>query len=289
MAFGLREWQVTPGNWNRLNEILGLLGSQEIPAATVSASGVLSRDTDVTSSTYGEIVLNYDTDQFQENPAGTLNLQHLDMSGSTIVSDNQLEIISTTSPQLELSYDGSNNATFAVGSGGDLTINASGGDISFGNENLSTTGTLNAGVATLATGSTIGTLTLADASITDSGGVVRFDGLTVKYTEDNVADPPLDTQLDTIFGTPAALGAGYIGILDDNSADTDVYICFTNDTSWWYIKGTKAVISAIDSAEKRKSISGIPLLIPGVTPNVAKDQEWRQETGWCYSGIEVSG
>lgn len=43
---------------------------------------------------------------------------------------------------------------------------------------------------------------------------------------------------------------------------------------------------AIDTAEKRRSITGIPfLIIPGVTPNVSKDQEWRQESGWSYSGI----
>lgn len=45
---------------------------------------------------------------------------------------------------------------------------------------------------------------------------------------------------------------------------------------------------AIDTAEKRKSISGIggPPLIPGVTPvGSAQDQEWRQEAGWSYSGI----
>ena len=42
----------------------------------------------------------------------------------------------------------------------------------------------------------------------------------------------------------------------------------------------------IDSAEKRRSISGIvePRL-PGVTPNAVHDQEWRQESGWSYSGI----
>ena len=43
---------------------------------------------------------------------------------------------------------------------------------------------------------------------------------------------------------------------------------------------------AIDTAEKRRSISGIVLpLIPGVTPNSAQDIEWRQEAGWSYSGI----
>jgi len=46
---------------------------------------------------------------------------------------------------------------------------------------------------------------------------------------------------------------------------------------------------AIDSAEKRRSVSGIggPPLIPGVTPNSSKDQEWRQQAGWSYSGISV--
>ncbi len=47
---------------------------------------------------------------------------------------------------------------------------------------------------------------------------------------------------------------------------------------------------AIDSAEKRLSISGIggPPMIPGVTPNSGKDQEWRQESGWSYSGIAAA-
>lgn len=46
---------------------------------------------------------------------------------------------------------------------------------------------------------------------------------------------------------------------------------------------------AIDSAEKRKSISGMAILMPGITPNSLKDQEWRQESGWNYSGIAAGG
>lgn len=44
---------------------------------------------------------------------------------------------------------------------------------------------------------------------------------------------------------------------------------------------------AIDSAEKRRAISGIhsPAAGPGVTPNASKDQEWRQEAGYGYPGI----
>ena len=54
------------------------------------------------------------------------------------------------------------------------SITDSGGTINFDNENLTTTGTLGAGVATLATGSTVGNLTLANGSITDSGGSISF-------------------------------------------------------------------------------------------------------------------
>lgn len=43
---------------------------------------------------------------------------------------------------------------------------------------------------------------------------------------------------------------------------------------------------AIDTREKRASIVGIDRLSgPSVTPNAAKDQEWRQEAGYGYPGI----
>lgn len=47
---------------------------------------------------------------------------------------------------------------------------------------------------------------------------------------------------------------------------------------------------AIDTAEKRKSAAAVwHTQIPGVTPNAAKDQEWRQQSGWGYSGILAGG
>lgn len=46
---------------------------------------------------------------------------------------------------------------------------------------------------------------------------------------------------------------------------------------------------AIDTAEKRRSLSGIQYsLIPGVTPNSAKDAEWRRESGWSYSAFAAA-
>ena len=56
----------------------------------------------------------------------------------------------------------------------DGSITDSGGNISFGDENLSTTGTLSTGIANLASTSTIGDLTLANGSITDEGGSISF-------------------------------------------------------------------------------------------------------------------
>ena len=43
---------------------------------------------------------------------------------------------------------------------------------------------------------------------------------------------------------------------------------------------------AIDSKEKRASIVGINYISgPSPIPTAAKDQEWRQEVGYSYSGI----
>ena len=47
---------------------------------------------------------------------------------------------------------------------------------------------------------------------------------------------------------------------------------------------------AIDTAEKRRSVSGVPFFLigPGVSPEVLKDGEWRQEVCYSYSGIAVA-
>ena len=47
---------------------------------------------------------------------------------------------------------------------------------------------------------------------------------------------------------------------------------------------------AIDSREKRSSVVGISFFSgPSPTPNASKDQEWRQEVGYSYSGILAGG
>ncbi len=46
---------------------------------------------------------------------------------------------------------------------------------------------------------------------------------------------------------------------------------------------------AIENAEKRRSASKLLKFKPGVTPNAAKDREWRQQAGRSYSGILAAG
>lgn len=88
----------------------------------------------------------------------------------------------------------------------------------------------------------------AEVVAIDSDGNAQFDGtvqgdggLRTKVATDNVSDPPTDAELDSAFGTPATVGAGFVGVLDDNDDATDVYICYTDGSAWFYVKGTKAV------------------------------------------------
>lgn len=44
---------------------------------------------------------------------------------------------------------------------------------------------------------------------------------------------------------------------------------------------------AINTPEKRRSAAGVGFWVvgPSVTPNAAKDGEWRAEAAWGYSGV----
>ena len=116
-------------------------------------------------------------------PAGTGNVVFgaVQIAGTTISSTDSTTININDGLIVDGTLTVSGTTTFlgaiAAGSGstvGNLTladgsITDSGGSISFGDENLSTTGTM-----TAATGSTIGNLTLANGSITDSSGAISF-------------------------------------------------------------------------------------------------------------------
>lgn len=50
----------------------------------------------------------------------------------------------------------------------------------------------------------------------------------------NVSSPPTDAQLDTAFGQPANLGEGFVALVDDNGANTAVWLVGVSGASWWY-------------------------------------------------------
>ena len=88
----------------------------------------------------------------------------------------------------------------------DGSITDSGGSISFGDENLSTTGNLGAGVATLASGSAVGNLTLSDGSITDSSGSISFGNENLSTTGTLGAGATTVTSLSVTDGNITNVG-----------------------------------------------------------------------------------
>jgi hypothetical protein len=46
---------------------------------------------------------------------------------------------------------------------------------------------------------------------------------------------PTEAELDAIFGQPETVGAGFIGLLDDNGNETDVFLCVASATQWHYV------------------------------------------------------
>ena len=66
-------------------------------------------------------------------------------------------------------------------------------------------------------------------------------GLRTKQSVDNVNDAtPTDAELDSAFGTPASLGRGFIGTVDDADADARMFLCVTSDAGWYFTLMTKA-------------------------------------------------
>lgn len=79
------------------------------------------------------------------------------------------------------------------------------------------------------------TETLTNKTIDGDDNTIRL-----KTSTADVSNPPTDAELDSTFGTPATVGAGFTVVLDDNGADTNTYLVVSNGTSWIVFTGTKA-------------------------------------------------
>lgn len=72
----------------------------------------------------------------------------------------------------------------------------------------------------------------------DAGTEYKLSGAILDTT--NVSNPPSDAELDAALGAPSADKVGKFWLVDDNNANTNLYLVSTNGTSWFYLAMTKA-------------------------------------------------
>ena len=124
---------------------------------------------------------------------------------------------SSTYRWLNVFSDNLHSGTLSTASG---SITDSSGAISFGDENLSTSGTLGCGVLTASTGSTVGDLTLANGSITDSSGAISFGDENLSTTGTfQSSSATFDTTLNLSSGSITDT-SGAISFGDENLTTT---------------------------------------------------------------------
>ena len=153
-------------------------------AVTMSAASTLASGT-----TIGNLTL---ADGSITDSSGAISLGNENISTTGTLASGALSVTGAISDTAASSF--TTAATIGNLTLGDGSIVDSSGAISFGNENLSTTGTLASGAltvtgaisdtvaSTLTTGATIGNITLANGSITDSSGALDFGNETLTTT-----------------------------------------------------------------------------------------------------------
>lgn len=77
---------------------------------------------------------------------------------------------------------------------------------------------------------------------TFTGVAATANGIRTKMAINNVNDTtPTAAELTTSFGTPAAVGTGFVGVVKDADTDTNCYVVVSNGVSYYYLKFTKAL------------------------------------------------
>lgn len=68
----------------------------------------------------------------------------------------------------------------------------------------------------------------------------QLGNLTRKVSTANISNPPTDAELDSAFGTPANVGAGFFALVNDNGDGNNFYLVASDGTNWWHAAMTKA-------------------------------------------------
>ena len=63
----------------------------------------------------------------------------------------------------------------------------------------------------------------------------------VQVSHADVSNPPTDAELDSEFGTSATVGAGFVAVLDDDGAGSNVYFVACDGSNWWHVALTKSI------------------------------------------------
>lgn len=185
----------------------------------------------VGTTTIGASDLTIDTDTLYVDADG-------DFIGIGVADpDAGLEVMHTSAP-LKLSYDGSYSCSFAVGASGDGTYTCSGGDITFVNENLVTTGTFGAAATTLSDDLTVAT---PDFFVDNSANVV-FIGTTTGISG-------VDSRLQVLEGISINDATSPYDKLFDfiDSSDDAVMNMYENNTITLRLTGATGGDSYIDT------------------------------------------
>lgn len=85
-----------------------------------------------------------------------------------------------------------------------------------------------------------GTITLSTPQDLAVTSTPTFDDIKQTVHTDDVSNPPTDAELDAIFGTPAAVGAGFTAYINDAGLGSNFYQIVSDGTNWWIFTGTVA-------------------------------------------------
>lgn len=70
-------------------------------------------------------------------------------------------------------------------------------------------------------------------------GIVNLSaGFKTKVSTANTSNPPTNAEVISAFGTAAAVGAGFIALMDDNNGHAAEYLIWSDGTKFWQVTGT---------------------------------------------------